>query len=453
VIKTEMKKYIVLMWVMGSMSLSASAQVLSLDACKIFAIENNRQLKEARMQLEASGQVRKNAFTNYFPRVDAGALAFKSNKALLEAEIPEMNLPVYDGNPVNIPNATQFTYFPGMHIEMLDYTNAGFLSAIQPLYMGGKIRNGNKLAALGEEVSGYNLEMTSEEVVVKTESLFWTLTALKEKRKTLLSYEQLLNNLLKDVTVSYDAGLINKSDLLKIKIELSKVEASKLKLDNGLTMLKMSLAQHIGVAYSENFDIEKTPLEVVTPDDLYRNPQEALIDRNEYKMLSKAIDAEVLQKNMVRAEHLPSVAVGVQGLYLDVMEDQNTYGMAFATVSVPISGWWGGTHKMKEHKIKVEMAESNLAEKSELLLLQIEKAYMDMNESYSQILVAESTEEQAEEHLKVTRDNFDAGVIGTSDLLEAQAMRQDAQDAVVDVKTVYMIKQMNYLQAIAQLQK
>jgi outer membrane protein TolC len=215
----------------------------------------------------------------------------------------------------------------------------------------------------------------------------------------------------------------------------------------------MVLAQHIGVNYSDSFQVKTLSLDVMSPESIYRNPSDALVSRNEYIMLNKAVDAEILQRNIARGEYLPSLAIGVQGLYLDYVEQQNTYGLAFATLSVPISGWWGGSHKMNEHKIRVKIAENNLEEKSELMLVQINKTYSDMLESYSQIDVAEITREQSEEHLNVVQDNYDAGVVGTSDLLEAQAMYQQTQDTLVDAKTVYKIKQAYYLQAISKLKK
>ena len=41
------------------------AQTLTLNACKELALENNKRLKESQLKLEASGKVRKNAFTKY----------------------------------------------------------------------------------------------------------------------------------------------------------------------------------------------------------------------------------------------------------------------------------------------------------------------------------------------------------------------------------------------------
>jgi outer membrane protein len=444
-----MKRTIIIAILIAVVGITGMSQTLSLDSCKYYALENNLKIKEAQMELKASEQVKKNAFTNYFPTINAGAVAMKANKGLLEIETPEMNLPVYNGNPATLPTATQFAYLPGMNLELLDYTNAAMVTAIQPLYVGGRVRNGNKLASIGEEFSQHQLNLTTEEVLMKTEYLYWTIMSLKEKKKTLQNYEKLLNNLLKDVSVSYEAGLIQKSDLLKVQLELNKVNANMLKVDNGLSLLQMSLAQHIGIEYSEDMSIADTVIQVVAPETIYNNPGQALVNRNEYQMLNKAVDAELLQKKMAVGEIMPSVAVGVQGLYLDVLEQQNSYGLVFATVSVPISGWWGGSHKIKEHQIKVDIAQNNLKEKSELLMLQMDKTYKNLLESYEQIKVSESSEQHASEHFAVVKDNFEAGVVSTSDLLEAQAIQQQSMDAVVDAKTTYKIKQAEYLMSVA----
>jgi len=138
-------------------------------------------------------------------------------------------------------------------------------------------------------------------------------------------------------------------------------------------------------------------------------------------------------------------------LYLDILEQNNTYGLAFATLTIPISDWWGGAHDIKEHNIKIEMAQNRLEESTEMLMLQIEKTYKDLNESVQQIEVSQVSLAQATEHFKVMEDNHKAGLINTSDLLEARALLQQANDDLWDAKANLKIKQAYYLQAIAQL--
>lgn len=434
----------------GTLFSSSNGQELSLDSCKASAISNNISLKNAQLELEAAEKVKQNAFTNYFPKVDAGAFTMKSSSNIIQAETPEMNLPVYDGNPANIPGATEFAYVPGMDIGILDNLSVGYITAIQPIFAGGQIYNGNKLADIGTSIKNDQLNITTEDILLKTEYLYWKVISLNEKEKTLEGYESLLNSFKKDASVSFNVGLIQKSDLLKIELELNKIEAQKLQLDNGLTMLKMALSQHIGIPYSEDMTLIDTSLSVKTPLSVFVTPQEALMKRSEYKILNKAVTAEELQQKMAVGENLPSVAVGVSGYYMDAMDMQSTNALAFATLSIPISDWWGGSYNKQKHKINVEIAQNNLFEKSELLQLQMEKTFRDLSESFQQIKVAEATVLQANEYYTEVNNGYNAGIVSTSDLLESRALFQQAKDSLIDAKAGYKIKLAYYLQATAQ---
>ncbi len=427
------------------------AQNITLLKCKELALKNNKTLKESRLKLEASEKVKQNAFTNYFPKVNASAFAVRSSDYLLDIQTPEMNLPVYDGNPANIGTATQFAYVPALSIQSLDYANTAVVTAIQPLYAGGQIKNGNKLANLGMEINQLQLNLSTDQILATTEDYYWKLVALKEKQSTLKSYKKLLLTLQKEVQDYYDAGLVNKSDLLKVKLELNKIEVNKLKLDNGTEMLKMVFSQHIGIPYKESINVNDSIVSLLPPESYFMEAKMALANRQEYKMLNRAVEAEVLQKKMTKGEYLPQLAVGVGGLYLDAYEQDNSYGLAFATLSIPISDWWGGSFKLQEHEIKIKIAKNNLDEKSELLQLQISKAYKDLIISYKQINIAKTSLKQSFEYQKELEDTFDAGITNTSDLLEARALTQQARDILIDVKSQYKIKVANYLLVVGRI--
>ena len=427
----------------------AFSQNLDLDSCKTLALKNNWEIKSAQYELEASKQVKKEAFTKYFPTVRADAFAMRATDYMIKQDIPQMNLPVYDGNPMNLLAPTQFAYFPGMEIKTLDYTNVGTISAVQPIFAGGRIYNGNKLAKLGVELNEDRLKNSTEDILLKTESYYWQIITLKEKRNTLNIYQKLLESLYKDVNIALNAGLVQKSDLLKVQLKLNEVSANKLKLENGITLSKMAFCQIIGIEYSENFDLDDNLNINEIPESVYANYNEALLNRNEYAMLNKAVEAENIRKNMIIGENLPQISIGVQGLYLDMFEQQNSHGILFATVSVPISGWWEASYKINEHKIKAEIARNNLEQKSELMLLQMEKSYKDLNEGFQQIKIAESSVTQANEHLRVINDNNKAGIINTSDLLEAQLMYQQAENQLLEAQFNYKIKLLVYKKSIA----
>jgi outer membrane protein TolC len=412
------------------------------------AIENNKRLKESQLKLEASEKIKKNAFAKYFPTVSASATAFKSSKDFLDIKTEAMDLPVYDGNLAHLEGATQFAYVPPISIQTLDYANTAMVTAVQPLYAGGRIRTGNKLAELNGDVTQSQYNLTKSEILVTTEDYYWNLVALNEKTITLKNYEKLLKELLKEVGDFYDAGLVKKSDLLKVQLELNKIEGNKLKLTNGTDILKMAFSQHLGKPYSDNFNVKDSLTSILPPQNYYAETGLALKNREEYKMLNKAIEAEELQKKLINGELLPQLAVGVGGMYLDMMDQDNTYGLAFATLSIPISDWWGGAFKRQEHKIKIEIAKNNLDQNSELLQLQMSKTYKDLMEAYKQIEISQTSVNQAAEYQKEMEDNYDAGLTSLSDLLEARAITQQAKDAFIDSKTKYKITIAKYLQAI-----
>jgi len=423
------------------------AQTITLDSCKQMALENNRKIKEAEMQVQAAKQQKKEAFTNYFPKVSASAIALRSADYLIKAETPAMNLPVWDGQDASmLQNPTQFAYIPSMPLGLLDYMNTAAVSISVPIYAGGRIHNGNKLANLGEEVSVFQKEMTSNNVLVKTEELFWTLQSLIEKEKTVRSYQTMLDSLYRDVNNFTQAGLVQKNDLLKVQLKQNELKTNLFKLNNGIELTKRALCQHIGMAYDTLLDFSSNA-SLSGNTIALSDPNQSVQNRTEYQLLNKAVEAQQLQKKMVMGEYMPQLALVGTGFTYDAMEQTSSNAMAMVSLNIPISDWWGGSHKIKQQKIKIEQAKSNLVENTELLTLQIRQVTNEVQETRFQINVAEKSVEQASENLKVSQDNYRAGIIGISDLLEAQAIFQQAEDNLSDSKCSYQIKMARYLQA------
>ena len=114
------------------------------------------------------------------------------------------------------------------------------------------------------------------------------------------------------------------------------------------------------------------------------------------------------------------------------------------SLSVPISDWWAGSHKIKRQQIEVDQAESALLENTELLVLQIRQAANEVEETQYQVTVSHGSSLQAAENLRISNDNYKAGIIGISDLLEAQAVFQQARDNLTDARCQFRSKLARY---------
>ncbi len=422
-----------------------NAQTLNLDSCKQMTLRNNKKIKESQLEVMASQQQRKNAFTNYFPKVSASATHLQANNYLVKGKIPEMNLPVYDGNPASLQTPTLFAYVPAIPINLLDQMSVGNLTVAVPIYAGGRIRNGNKLAGIGEVVSKQQQSMTTTEALVHTEELYWTLVSLKEKQKTLASYMKLLDTLHHNVENYLKAGMVQRNDLLKVQLKQNELKTNNLKLNNGTEITTRALCQQIGIPYNASINFEIDPIMQISMTSPV-NADEAVKQRYEFQLLNKAVEAEELQKRMTMGEYLPQLSLSGMGYYANIAGNTQKNALALVNLSIPISDWWGGTHKIKQQNIKLEKARTSLEENSELLTLQIEQVGNELEECWFKIQVSQSSVEQAKENLKITNDNYSAGTIGVSDLLEAQALFQEASDNLIDAQCNYKIKQAKYLQ-------
>ncbi|MFC0264197.1 TolC family protein [Fontibacter flavus] len=426
-----------------------SQTTLSLEQSKTLALNNNKALQNSSLEIEAAKQVKKNAYTNYFPKVSANVVGFNAIDPLIEFNMPGGNLPVYDGNPANLPNATQFAYFPGIELSMFQRSAIGIVNIAQPIYAGGKINNGNKLAALNVDVKEMQYQLTENEILLKTEQQYWQLISLQEKQKTLDKYEALLQDIRKQVDDAFKSGLIIKNDVLKVQIKQSELQANKNKLLNGKKLATMQFCQTIGIPYDSTLVLQEQINISQNPNQYYTDYQVALSSRTEHQLLEKSIVATQLQTKMKTGEYLPTIAIGLAGYHMNMLENgvkNNTNGLAYVSLSIPISDWWGGNYAIKEQKIKQEIAENSFEETNGLLKLQMEKAWIDVNETWKQIEIMKETAMQAEENLKVSQTGYNSGVVTLSDLLESQALVQETADKLVDAQTQYKLAVTTYLQ-------
>lgn len=419
-------------------------QSISLEKAKEMTLVNNHIIKQSQLDATKTGEVRKEAFTKYFPSVSATGFAMKSSDYFLKGSIPEMNLPVYDGNPANLAGATQFAYFPGAELNLVDYLNNGAVTAMQPVFAGGQIRYGNKLARVATDIAAEQNNMTVRDELFVTEKYYWTLANLVAQRKSVAAYKLLLQSLRKDVSVSLANGLVQKSDLLKVDLKLNEVEMNDLMLENGIHAVRQALSQQIGIEYSNQLIPSDSVEMLLPPAALYASPDSALRNRPEFNMLSKAVDVSILQKQMEAGKILPTIAVGAAGIYIDAMDNSTTNGMLIASVSVPLSDWWGGSYRIKQKSIEVEKSKCLLADNSEKLLIQQKTAYNTLNEMWHRVALSAVAYTEAVEHLKVVTDNHRAGMVSMTDLLDAQAMWQHANQQKSEAMFNYIIEMAYY---------
>jgi len=435
-------------------AMGATAQTYTLEQLKDSALHNNFAIRKARFDINAAQQQRREAFTKYFPNVSATGLWFNANKGMAETTItPSELMPQSLGQVLaqKLPQQVLADLANPINVSMLKNGTIGGVTAVQPVFAGGQIINGNRLAKVGENVSRLQLLLSENEVEKITEQYFWQLISLQEKMKTIEAVEALLADISKDVDVALKAGVAMRNDLLQVQLRQNDVASQKLTLRNATSVIKLLLAQYCGLHAGDTWNVEYTYVDPTSTENSSLSPfHSSLPNLPEYQLLTQQVRATDLQHKMEVGKNLPSVGVGAGYNYHNLLDNDHTFGMIFATVSVPISEWWGGSHAIKRKKIEHEKAQAQLADNSELLMIRMQKAYNDVEEARQQLDIAQRSIEQAEENLRLNRNFYQAGTSKMSDLLEAQLLYQQARDKQTDAVANYHNKLLEYRQATGQ---
>ena len=403
----------------------AAQQVYTLNQCVEQALRNNARMQNAQNELGMAEQQRKSAFTKYFPTVSATGIGFMADKDLLQMDVA-----------------------PGMSMKLLKNGLMGGVNATLPLFTGGQIVQGNQLAKVNVEKYRLLGRQAENEVRLTTEQYFWQVAMLKEKLRTLSVVESQLAGMHKDVDAAVSAGITNRNDLLQVQLRQNDTRSTRINVENALTLSRRLLAQYIGtpddsvdVAFAVSDSLPPSPL------GLYRAPEASLVLTPEYNLLQAQLKASHIEHKMSVGKNLPTVAIGGGFMHDNLSDRHKPFWMGFATVSIPLSGWWEGSHNMKRSRLAVRNNENNLRDGSELLVINMQNTWNALTDAYKQVQIAIESIGQATENLRLQTDYYHAGTCTMSDLLEAQTLYQQSRDKYVESYAQYEVKKREYLQA------
>lgn len=404
--------------------------VCSLDECKRMAVANNADIRVADNNLRAAIETRREAFTKYFPQVSAGGSWFKTHNDVVQYNVLDL-----------------FT------LGIINKGKAAGIWALQPVFAGGRIVNGNKLAKVGEEAARIRKEQSANQVQLQTEALYWQLVTLKAQKHTVESAITMLDTLSRQVGAAVDAGVATRNDLLKVQLKRNGYRADLVDLDNGIELMKMLLAQQVGLGTEARVDVRAQVPDSVPayPEALFIRTSEALDLTADHRLLVKNVEAKDLEKRMEVGNYLPQVGVGAGWFYHDVFNQDHNFGGVMVTVSVPLSGWWGGSHAIKRKKLELATARTELSNLGQKLEIEMSDKWDNLTAAHRKMVLASEAIAQSKENLRLNQAYYDAGMSTITDLLDAQTLYRQAQDDYMGAYGVFKLSEAQYLNATGRL--
>ena len=438
-----------------SLALLASAFVygqrtLTLDECRSLAIQNNKELQIAGEKVRVAGYEKQAALTKYFPQVSAMGTYMRNQK--------DINL-LDDKTVAGLGKLLPIDVGAFTHLDIQDVW-LGNVSLVQPVFMGGKIIAYNQITKYAKELAQSMNDLKLQDVIYKTDEAYWQVVSLVNKKKLADSYVSLLRKMDTDVRALIEEGVATQVDGMSVRVKLNQAEMAQTKVDNGLALSRMALAQLCELPLEESLaladeNIESLP-ESASSTGSY-SVDEAFINRQELKSLDYAVRIYKKKEKIALAEHLPSVALTANYLVTNPNSFngfKNDFGGMFnvgVAVQVPISGWWEGTYKRNAARAETHIKQLELDDAKEKIELQVNQSVYKVNEAGKKLTASSRNKEKAEENLRHATIGFEEGVIPALNLMEAQTAWVEAQsdliDAQIEVKLtdVYLSKALGRL--------
>lgn len=410
---------------LASFPLLAQSEVFSLDTCRRMVLEQNKKVKAAQLEVEAAQSASEGARLNNRPALDGSVMG------------------IYVGKPLD-------KLLPPL-------IGSASVSASQPIYTGGKIKLGVKASDKAVEIARGQKAMTEVDLLLAVETAYWQLVQAKEKVVLTQKYKLMLARLRDDLKNAVDAGLTYKNDQLRAEVSLNEAELNESRATDGVKLARLALSQLIGLPTGQDFDVADS-----TGADFHKvvaAPLDLVADkRPEIMVLQNVIEAQQIQTQIIKADLLPQIGVsagafGSAGKKVNFSNNNNFlasyYGMV--SISVPIFDWGKNAKKVKEQNLRIQARQQDLEDTKEQIGIQVQAAMMQLNESVQKISLSNLSLRQAEENLRLAEDRYKAGTITGKDVLEAQAIWQQAYSNTIDAKIEFKINTAGYKKAIGEL--
>lgn len=430
-------RYILLLAAVSA-SLWANALELSLKDCREMALQTDEEMTIAQNHVAQANLDKRIATTAYLPKFDINGGAFYLT-----------------------PNPSMGS---SMDIQMRGVYMAG-ISLTQPIYTGGKIITGNKLAKVGQEVAGYQLEATAMNIIADAEKSYWMYVAVLSKIDMINAYMVQLDSIYDYTKAAYEVGLATELSVNRVESRRSELQYRLRQAQSGADLCRMALCRIIGA--DENEPIIPTE----SLDDL-TGPQHSFpgIDhRPELLMAKKNIDVRKLDVKMALSDFLPTIGMQIgwnafgnlKMTSYTPLPDGSMYAFTQAidyrgfvgaiSVSVPVFHWGEGLKKVRKAKIEVENATLSFDRNRKLMELQAQQTFSNYVDGYDLILTAVKALDEAHDNLAEITAQYQLGLMTLTDLLEAQAQWHTSYANLIEAKTQYKINEVDYLRSVGML--
>jgi len=414
------------------------AHPLSLQEAVDSALMNNHQIQQYQQQVKQKEYLVKAARGNHFLSLDAtGGYTYLSkspeiNMSKVEKSVKEnMNqyattiaqsglIPTQD-LPLFSKVMQQISQLPlyNITVDQQQYPNLN-VTAMQPLYTGGKIKASVNYAKADLGQSKQQLQQIQNQIIRETVKNYYAVVLLKEVVKTRENMLAGMQKHLRQAEKAFQVGLIPTQDVLRARVAVANAEQALDDDQNNLALAQLALNTTIGNTQENSFSLTDTLYYFPMPLHLGNLQRQASVQQPILKMIDQQ---QIMAKQKMvkdRSVFLPQIAAF--GTYT-AFQNNNPVTLPPFIVGVQAKiNLFDGLKKVNEIRATRHLENQISAARNYAagqISLWVNKSYLQALNNQTKYLKMQPTLQLSARNLHITEKRFQEGLSKSIDVIDA----------------------------------
>ena len=390
---------------------------LTLDDCIQIALANSPQAVAAQLNLQTAHVNLNLSKADFLPTVTAGASQNYSNSKM-------------DGS------------------SRTDHGSSDVYAQAQLSISGvtDKVRN-VKIQQGAVEQAELNLDSVKNDLIRTVKKNYYALLSAVRAVGIRTQSRDLYKDQYERAAEYFRLGLRPKVDVTTAEVNLNNEELSLIRAKNLVKTASAQLANTMGVTTPKTLEIED-----IAAFEKFDMPFDQAVKTayaNRPDVLSAQTDVRISQikLNQAKANYFPTFSFSAgYSKYGDDFSLDNEETKLLASIEIPIFNAFKTYNGVKQAKISLENTLNSNRSLLNNVFLEVQSAYINMQEASESIPIAELNVEKAKENLDLARGRYNEGI---GDIIELK----DAEVAYTDAELSLLTARYDYASAVADLKQ
>ncbi len=249
----------------------------------------------------------------------------------------------------------------------------------------------------------------------------------------------------------FEAGVKSKFDVTKAEVDLSNAKLALIRAENAFRIARVTLNNAMGVPDAPEYSIEDTlsfQQYAITLDEAI---QKAYANRPDLRALAARKEAADESVSLAQKGFFPTLSGNANYSraeeHLPLRQDNWSAGV---TLTFPLFNGFLTTYQVREAKENLNALTANEEALRQSILLEIQRAYLNLHEAEERVSTAELTVKQAQENLDIANGRYEAGVGGPIEVTDALVVFSNAKTTLIAALSDYKVAEATLIKAMGE---